>query len=125
MAKFTLYQHPNPRSGSSYQRDEIVKTGFSWAALFFPSLWALWASLWLQFLVAFGLAVVIVLVTNEVELYMLIIFNKAIIGGSFAISGYEWRMCSLEKRKYLVVGSVEARSLAEAKLKLYAVSKAV
>jgi len=119
MSTFKMYRHPDPHSGTSYHRDEIIMTGYSLAALFFPVIWALWASLWLPFFVLFGIDVALYLVLYDELIRIAIFITNFIVGAIYGVYGNKWRSASLLKKKYKVICVVKAKSLSEAKLKFH------
>ena len=121
----TLYTVHAPRSavGDAAKADPadlvFVKDGFCWPALFIPLVWLVWRGLWLVLLLylvlGIGLAVLSGLGGSDISTAVMVLFSIW-----FALEANGLRRWTLERRRHVLVGVVEARTPEEAERRYFA-----
>ncbi len=101
--------HHDPMSAEAESEFSVVQEGFSWSALIFTALWALWHRMWLAFVVllAAGAALDFALTLSGAN----DIATLSIGLGYALLVGYganDWRRRSLARRGMALMGIVAA-----------------
>ena len=116
MAIYRVFVSPFDRTGNTV----IVKEGYSWTAMVFSVLWAIWHRMWIVAIVLLAGLLLVGILAMQLQLgenlQSLVSMAVAFILGNEAEHLRAW---SLERAGYREVGVVEAHSLDEAELKYF------
>lgn len=116
MKVFTVHEPPTPGEGSGrFDRFAFVKEGFSWPALFFPFIWALWHRMWWVLLGWLAVAVATTVIAELVpETETVVGVFSVLFTLWFALEANGLRRWSLDQKGWRMVGVAAGRDLVEA-----------
>src|SRR5687767_9386244 len=112
--------HTKPGSASEAEDVQLVREGFSWGALLFTLLWALYHRLWLSAAAIFG-ALGVLYAVEESGLFsalgmaLLQLAMQVVIG----FHGNDWRRSGLKKRGYLTTDIVTGENQLRAQRRFF------
>ena len=120
MAIYTVQQPPEDRNQRADRGDAVlVKEGFSWPALFVPTLWCIYHRQWLVLLFLYAALIVLVLLGGGIPaggLFVLYVLGRFYV----ALEANGLRRWTLERNGHRLVGLVEGRTLQDAERRYFA-----
>ena len=104
MKHYKIFEHP---AGNI----EAVKLGWSWPAFFFDVIWALFKRMWWLGGCIFAASVFLeFLLSEDEELYALVILAFIVLKAVFGVNGNRWRENKLQSHGYYYKDIVSAAS---------------